>query len=146
MHPRRAILDAIKALYVAQSKFTRVLNTRIQPKLQSWPTVTFYDDDESVAPLDIHAFRDTERTLTLTTVIWTRASADPEAVESDLDYYCQLAETVFPFDMRDIGVIDIKLISTVKDAPEYDDNGTSIRIATASITHQITYIVCEQTS
>jgi hypothetical protein len=143
MHPRRTILEHIGNLYKAVPQFSRVINQRTQPKIQSWPTVTFFDEDETVSPLTINAYGDTDRDMGITTVIWTQASADPEKIESDLDYYCWLAEQSMPQDIREIKVIDIKLVSTFKEAPEYDDNGQQIRLATASLTHRIRYITCQ---
>jgi len=143
MSPRRAILEQIGRYYKAVTQISRVLNQRIAPKLQSWPTLIYYDEDETVQPLSISAYGDTERDMTVTTVIWVQVGPDAEKIESDLDYYCWLVEQAMPQDIRDLKVIDIKLLSTLKEAPEYDDNGQLIRLATATISHRVKYITCQ---
>lgn len=114
MHPRRAILDAIKTQLILVPQFKSVRNTRSV----SWPAVgndlpcvTLHAESEQTQTLTIHLQpRPQERTLTVTVRVWNGGSVDIEHAEEQMDMLSALVEQAMVLSMA--GVNDIILLST----------------------------------
>lgn len=137
MHPRLEIINHIGTLFKTLPKITRVVNSRLAPRFQSFPALTFYDEDESITALTIHDKGDTDRDINLTAIIWVRWDVDPEKTEAQLDDLSWLVEQALPFEIDVLNVYGIQPIGIVKDVPDYEEDGA--RLATATVSFKISY-------
>lgn len=140
MHPRRAILEAIKKQLAAVPQFKSVRNTRAV----SWPAVgndfpcvTFYADSEQTQTLTIHLQpRPQDRTLSVAVRVWFGGSVDIEQAEEQFDIQSARVEQAMTLNMA--GVNDIILLST-----DFESMEEEPLLDIVTLTYQVDYSTTE---
>lgn len=140
MHPRRAILEAIKTQLAAVPSFKSVRNTRsvAWPAVgNDLPCVTLYAESEQTQTLTIHTQpRPQERTLTVTVRVWNGGSVDIERAEEQMDIQSARVEKAMAISLE--GINDIVLLST-----EFESMEEEPLLDIVTLTYQISYCTNE---
>jgi hypothetical protein len=136
MHVRRAILNDLQTKLKTLSDYAGVWNTRIGPKRNAYPCITFFVDNEQneIETLQLPP-RPQDRKLNLSIKVWVKGTTDLEKVEIDMDAAAVSVEGVLSCPAL---ATDIKLIETMM---EVDENEPEIHSIT--FLYQIDYLTTE---
>lgn len=140
MHPRRAIIEAIKASLKSISQMHFVQNTRVPLSTTAgtkFPGITFYADNEPIETLTILLQpRPQLRHLTLVVTVWVGGTRNLEDFETELDLQSSRIEAVMSNTIDNVD--DLRLIAT-----DFSITEDEPYVHSVTLTYQVDYSTTE---